>query len=409
MNQFAHVDAHPSAGSAALADDIVARATALRPVIAERARQTELDGRVSDDTTRLLREAGIFRMGQPRAFGGTAQPPSTMLRVGFELGRACGSTGWCAMIGAVNAWLASYWPIEAQREIWGAAPDNLVIGTFVPTGRCEPVDGGYQVEGRWPFASNCDNADWVFVSAMLPAAGDTPNDVGWFMIPREQLSIDHDSWRVSGMQGTGSKTLFASSPLFVPHHRIVRFSDVVKVSTPGRAIDGNIMANFGFTTFGATTLAAPLLGMAQGALDWFVETMAKKVRTSLKPGGAGLVAQSSFVQARVGAASAAIDAAMVLLMASLVPAEAKILGGGTLNNAERIRIRRDIGFAAQQAVHAVNLLFEGAGASATSLDTPIQRHWRDINAAARHASLDVQTINAVFGEERFGLPPTGQF
>ncbi|KKC27008.1 acyl-CoA dehydrogenase family protein [Sphingomonas sp. SRS2] len=409
MSQFVHADPNPSGNDAALADEVVARAAALRPVLAERARQTEADGRVSDDTTRLLREAGIFRLGQPLAFGGSAQPPSTMLRVGFEIGRACGSTGWCAMIGAVNAWLASYWPIEAQREIWGDAPDNLVIGTFVPTGQCEPVDGGYQVHGRWPFASNCDNADWIFVSASLPASGDRPADVGWFMVPRTELSIDHDSWRVSGMQGTGSKTLFSDKPLFVPLHRVVRFSDVVRVSTPGRAVEGNVMASFGFTTFGATTLVAPLLGMAQGGLDWYIETMAKKARTSLKPGGAGLVAHSPFVQARVGAASAAIDAAMALLLTSLRPAEAKIMGGGTLDNAERIRIRRDIGFAAQQAAHSINLLFEGAGASATSLDTPIQRYWRDINAAARHASLDVQAINALFGEERFGLPPTGQF
>lgn len=408
MNQFVHLTPNPSEGAAST-DEIVARAAALRPAIAARARQTELDGRISDDTTRLLREAGIFRLGQPRIFGGLAQPPSAMLRVGFELGRACGSTGWCAMIGAVNAWLASYWPIEAQREIWEGTPDNLVIGTFVPTGQCAPVDGGYRVQGRWPFGSNCDNADWVFVSAMLPASGDKPADVGWFMIPREQLSIDHDSWQVSGMQGTGSKTLFSDDPLFVPHHRVIRFLDVAKVSTPGRAIDGNVMADFGFTTFGATTLAAPMLGMAQGALDWFVATMAKKARTSLKPGGAGLVAQNPFVQARVGAASAAIDAAMGLLMSSLGPAEAKILGGGTLDNAERIRIRRDIGFAAQQATYSVNLLFEGAGAAATSLDTPIQRHWRDVNAAARHASLDVQAIYALFGEERFGFPPTGQY
>lgn len=409
MNQFAPTAPFASAADPAIAEEVVARAAALRPLLAERARQTEIDGRVSDDTTRLLAEAGIFALGQPRSFGGTAQPPSVMVRVAFELGRGCGSTAWCASIGAVNAWLASYWPMEAQREIWESNPGNLVIGTFVPTGHCEPVDGGYRVHGRWPFGSNCDSADWMFVSATLPPSGDKPADVGWFMVPAAELAIDHDSWRVSGMQGTGSKTLLADQPLFVPEHRVIRFSDVMKVSTPGRAIEGNTMAHFGFTTFGATTLVAPMLGMAQGALDWFVGAMAKKAKTSLKPGGAGLVAQSPFVQARVGAASAAIDSAMTLLLADLAPVEAKILAGGTLEPAERIRIRRDIGFAAQQAVHAVNLLFEGAGGSATALDTPIQRFWRDINAAARHASLEVQPIYALYGEERFGLPPVGQF
>ena len=408
MNQIAQIEPGRTDGVPS-ADEMVARAAALRPMIFDRAAQTEAEGRVSDDVTRRLAEAGIFKMGQPRAFGGYAMPPSAILRVGFELGRGCGSTGWCAIIGAVNAWLASYWPIEAQRDIWDGTPGNLVIGTFVPTGQCEPVEGGYQVRGQWPFASNCDNADWIFVSAPLPPSGEKPADVGWFMVPRDQLRIEADSWRVSGMQGTGSKTLVADDALFVPHHRVLRFSEVVRVATPGSMIDGNITARFGFTTFGAVTLVAPMLGMAQGALDWFGEAMAKKVRTSLKPGGAGLAAQNPFVQARAGAASAAIDAAMALLLADLGPAEAKISAGGVLDTAERIRIRRNIGFAAQQAVHAVNLLFEGAGASATSLDTPIQRYWRDINAAARHASLDVQAINALSGEERFGLTPTGQF
>lgn len=70
-------------------------------------------------------------------------------------------------------------------------------------------------------------------------------------------------------------------------------------------------------------------------------------------------------------------------------------------------MRRDIGFAARQAGAAVNVLIEGAGASAMSMDSPLQRFWRDINSGARHVTLETDGIYTMFGQERFGLEPIG--
>lgn len=390
-------------------DILLDRARALRPMLMEQAAATEADRRVSDAVTRIMVEAGLYRLGQPKRFGGYEYGPSDLLRLGVEIGRGCGSTGWCAMIANVNAWLASYWPLKAQEEIWGDNADHLVTGTFVPTGKCVAADGGYLVLGRWPFASNCDNSDWLFVSALLPELEGQPPSVGWFMVPRADLCIDQGSWHVAGMQGTGSKTLFADTPVFVPEHRAIRFADVERGTTPGRQVPDNLMARFNFATMGAVTLVAPLLGTAQAALDWYGEAMRAKVKASLKPGAPMSVAQSPQAQARAGEAQARIDAALALLLADLAPVEAKVRAGEEPGVADRIRIRRDIGFAARQAADAVNLLFEGAGATSAALDAPIQRYWRDINAAARHASLDTQAIYALVGQQCFGLDPKGQF
>lgn len=390
-------------------EELLDRARALRPMLMDRAAATEAEGRVSADVTRMLVETGLYRLGQPSRFGGYEYGPSDILRLGFELGRGCGSTGWCAMLANVNGWLAAYWPLAAQQEIWGDDPDHLVTGTFVPTGRCEAAEGGYHVRGRWPFASNCDNSDWLFVSAMLPDGAGEPPSVGWFMVPRADLGIDHDSWQVAGMQGTGSKTLFADDPIFVPSHRVIRFADVERGTTPGRDIPGNVMARFNFATMGAVTLVAPLLGIAQAALDWYAQAMRAKVKASLKPGAPVSVAQTPQAQVRAGEAQVRIDAALALLLADLVPLEARARAGEDLAVADRIRIRRDIGFAARAAVDAVNILFEGAGASSGALDAPIQRYWRDVNTAARHASLDTQAIYALVGQLCFGLDPKGQF
>jgi 3-hydroxy-9,10-secoandrosta-1,3,5(10)-triene-9,17-dione monooxygenase len=403
----------PIAGSAPSAqptiEELLDRARALRPMLMERADATESARRVSADVTRMMVSAGLYRLGQPRRFGGYEYGPSDMLRLGFEVGRGCGSTGWCAMIANVNAWLAAYWPLAAQEEIWGVDPDCLVTGTFVPTGKCEAAEGGYRIWGQWPFASNCDNSDWLFVSALLPGIEGQPPSVGWFMVPVADITIDQDSWRVAGMQGTGSKTLFVDEPVFVPMHRVIRFTDVERGTTPGQEIADNVMAAFNFATMGATTLVAPLLGTAQAALDWYSEAMRGKVKASLKPGAPMSVAQNPQAQVRAGEAQVKIDAAMSLLLADLAQVETKVRAGEILTIAERIRIRRDIGFAARASVDAVNLLFEGAGAASAALDAPIQRYWRDVNAAARHASLDTHAIYALVGQHCFGLDPKGQF
>ncbi|MDH7639029.1 acyl-CoA dehydrogenase family protein [Sphingomonas oryzagri] len=390
-------------------ETLLDRARALRPMLMERAAATEADRRVSAEVTRILVEAGLYRLGQPKRFGGYEYGPSDLLRLGFEIGRGCGSTGWCAMIANVNAWLAAYWPLRAQEEIWGDNADHLVTGTFVPTGNCDAANGGYRVWGRWPFSSNCDNSDWLFVSALLPAAEGQAPSVGWFMVPRADVGIDQASWHVAGMQGTGSKTLLAETPIFVPEHRVIRFADVERGTTPGRDVPDNVMARFNFATMGAVTLVAPLLGTAQAALDWYGEAMRTKAKASLKPGAPMSVAQNPQAQARAGEAQARIDAALALLLADLAPVEAKVRAGEEPDVADRIRIRRDIGFSARQAADAVNLLFEGAGAASAALDAPIQRYWRDINAAARHASLDTQAIYALVGQQVFGLDPKGQF
>lgn len=384
-------------------DELAARAAALRPLLAEKARETEARRRVSAEVIRLLAENGLLSMCQPARFGGYQYGPSAMVRIGYELGQACGSTAWCAVLANCNAWFGSYWPLQAQEEVWAERPGNLIAAPLAPTGQCEAADGGYQLSGRWPFASNCENSHWSVISAIVPEHDGVPSGPAWFLTPMETLQVDQDTWHVAGLQGTGSKTLYADEPVFVPAHRMVRLSDVIALTTPGTEIEGNVLARFGWSTFGATALVAPLLGLARGALDWFTASMGSKVR----PGAPATAANSPFVQARAGRAAAGIDAALTLLLTDLAAAEALVFAGGTLDVAQRVRIRRDIGFATRQAVDAVNDLYEGAGASSSALDQPIQRFWRDANAGARHVSLDDQSIMATVGQQLFGIAPTG--
>ncbi len=168
------------------------------------------------------------------------------------------------------------------------------------------------------------------------------------------------------------------------------------------------MSRFGFTTFGPTALVAPILGMAQGALDAFIHLAQTKVRAA-KPGMVVPMANSPMVQNKIGAASATIESALALLLSSVTAAEDKVRRGIPLEIGERVAIRRNQGFAAKQSVAVVNDLFAKEGAAGSDLAAPLQRFWRDVNAAALHLSLDWEAIAAMYGQQKLGLDPVGLY
>jgi resorcinol 4-hydroxylase (FADH2) len=385
---------------------ILDRLRELRPAIEERALATEKSKRVSAETMAALRHADVFRAMQPERFGGFEYGPTELAQIGFELGRACGSTGWCGSLAVCFGWMTAFFPLEAQQEVWDD-PDNLLAVSYMPTPKVREVDGGYEISGSWPWASGVDSAKWMILAALLPGK-DGPPTLAWCLVPVSAVVIDHDSWNVSGLEGTGSKTVAVFDPLFVPKHRVLPIGAIFSGKVPGLAVPGNVQARFGYPTFGPTALVAPIVGMAQGALDAFVGT-ARNAQRIARPGVMEKVAESPLVQRLVGQAAARIDAARTLMLTSLREGQDIVRGGGTLDIELRVRIRRNHGFAARTSAEVVNELFYKAGATAADEKFPVQRFWRDVNAAALHSSIDWDTLAGLYGTQQLGLQPQGIF
>jgi alkylation response protein AidB-like acyl-CoA dehydrogenase len=382
------------------------RVRELKPIFRDSARDTETNRRVSKKTMDLLRDAELTKLVRPARFGGFEYGLTELAQIAFELGSVCGSTGWCGSLAMCYQWMTSFFPLEGQRDVW-SDPDNLVAGSYNPSKECEIVPGGIKLAGTWAYASNCENSQWIMLGALLQNAKGPP-DVMWCLVPMADAVVDQDTWFTSGLQGTGSKTVRIDKPVFVPDHRMMRFADIVAGTVPGKSIENNNMSRFGFTTFGPTALVAPILGMAQGALDAFIHLAQTKVRAA-KPGMVVPMANSPMVQNKIGAASATIESALALLLASVTAAEDKVRRDIPLEIGERVAIRRNQGFAAKQSVAVVNDLFAKEGAAGSDLAAPLQRFWRDVNAAALHLSLDWEAIAAMYGQQKLGLDPVGLY
>jgi len=145
-------------------------------------------------------------------------------------------------------------------------------------------------------------------------------------------------------------------------------------------------------------LLAPLIGMAQGAVDTFTSRLGG---TS----GPGRTADSVLVQVRLAEASVEVDAARELHRHSIREILEKAEKGEEFTSLERARYRRNKNFAARLCVQDVSRLFEASGGSAIFESEAIQRFYRDAHAASHHQGLSWDAAAEDFGRQALGLPP----
>src|SRR5262245_44285447 len=131
-------------------EELVARAEALIPVLRERAPRAEQMRRLPDETIAELHSSGLFRILQPARVGGSELPFRSLFELTAVIGQGCGSTAWVLANLAAHHWILGMWHPEAQDEIWGQSPDNLISSALAfARGRARPIDGGYRLTGRW--------------------------------------------------------------------------------------------------------------------------------------------------------------------------------------------------------------------------------------------------------------------
>ena len=197
---------------------LLARARALRPDILAHRAEIETGRKVPASLAKRLREAQMFELWLPSAFGGPELPPADFVAVIEELSRADGSVGWCATVSSVCSLLAGSLPEAGAREIF--SDHNIVAGTVNPTGKAVAVEGGYRVTGRWAYGSGIDNSAWVVGNCIVHDGAEPRRrasgapEMRFVLFPRDEVEII-DTWRVSGLRGTGSHD-FCIQDVFAP-------------------------------------------------------------------------------------------------------------------------------------------------------------------------------------------------
>jgi alkylation response protein AidB-like acyl-CoA dehydrogenase len=376
-------------------DELLVRIGDLTPLLAGNAAKGEQDRRVVEESITALTEAGMFKVAQPKRYGGYEASIHTMLEVSAAVAEADGGTAWVVALCNVCAWLVGLFPQQAQDDVWKDNPDARVSGVLAPTAETVKVDGGYRVTGRWFYNSGSWHADWAGVGIPITDNDGQPVDQGMALIPRSALGLE-ETWFVAGMKSSGSNCLVAQD-VFVPEHRVV--------SVPA-AIAGHYFTEHTEETLYRSALApvlslvlvGPQLGLGRKALELVKSKASKPISYTY------YTAQSDSVAFQLQLAEAAmmIDSAHLHAFRAADDIDRAAAAGYYPDVVARARVRADTGWVAKQITGAIELLLSAHGAGSFADVNPLQRIWRDSATAARHA-LVVPAVNLeVYGKAMLG-------
>jgi resorcinol 4-hydroxylase (FADH2) len=388
-------------------DLVRASVRSLLPTIRGRAEACERARSVPHETYEELRQAGLYKLVQPAAYGGYEQDFAVLADVMMEMAGACASTAWVCGLLSAHQWVVGLFPQEAQNDVWGDNPDATLCGSYAPIVEAAAANGGYRLNGRWSFASGCDNSRWAICAARLPATGERPSQPAFLLVPASDYAIE-DTWDVIGLAGTGSKTLLLKD-VFVPEHRVVLFADAASGRTPGSRLYQNRLYAVPIYSHVSACLAATAVGAAAGAIEDFIAATGGRLTRGSVTGGNNRMAEFPTIQIRVAEAAASVDAARTILLRDLEAIAREVRENGEGSVRQRIVNRRGQAFAVNMAVRAVDILNAATGGNGLALSNPVQRAWRDINAVGRHVSVNWDAVATMYGQMALGLEPRGQY
>lgn len=354
--------------------------------------------RIPDSLFEEIQRCGILDAFLPRQYGGLELSPLQYQESIIELSSGDGGMGWAVNLLAQGPWmLKSLFRAAAIEEVLGTSGGARIAQMVMPR-VCEArrVDGGIHiVESIWGFNSAVHHANWDILGITVSSPEQSH---AMAVLPISDVEILND-WDVMGLRGSGSSSVRVRD-VFVPEHRLAAGF----TADPETAIDDDEhwMYRAEFVPLASNILTLPIIGMARAMLEIFIHSI--HGRPILYTAYADQ-SQAPVTHLEVGRASAEIDAAQRLVQDGMAQVEAATRNGETLSTSERLRLRRDTGFANQLLWEAVDRLAAGAGGALARSSNLLGRFWRDTRIATLHAGLCSHTAFEAYGRFRCGLDP----
>jgi alkylation response protein AidB-like acyl-CoA dehydrogenase len=371
-------------GTGAAADPyqrLMANIQELAPVIRARAAEIEKGRQIPFDLMDTLRSIGVFRIFVPRSHGGMELDLPKGLRIIEALSEIDGSVGWVVMIGAEAAALTPLLRRDIYDTIYRNGPDVVLAGSSQPAGVAESIDGDWLVNGRWPFASGCQHADWLIGLCVmkkdgkpLPGAAPGVPMLRVCALPARHWRIE-DTWHVAGLKGTGSHHIVLRDAL-VPAHNFV---DIVEGTS---CIPGPLYC--------AVQQLIPImhsavhLGIADGALSDLVElaNTGLQQQRATKP-----MWESEIFQYELGRIEADLRAAQAFQRVQVADHWQHAVAGTLKDDALLNESTQSALWITAACTRVADACFALGGGAALYESSPLQRRMRDLHAAAQHATV----------------------
>ncbi|AEA67131.1 hydroxylase [Pseudomonas sp. St386] len=379
------------------------------PLLRQHAAEGEQLGALAPATLEAVDRVGAFKITIPLELGGYALGARDSAEVVKALGQGDASAGWLVIVSSA-ARNALGFDSKARDEVFASITDwvgPIMFGAtvFAPkVGDGRKVDGGYWVKGKWSFGSGCKHAAWGAVGFEYDdgASGERRRAMG--ILSRDQYTIV-DDWNVMGLQATNSNSVRAEQEVFVPDYRVVHTNDLPRLTDELRGkYSGLAFKHSPIGSMVATTcsFAALAVGIAQGALDSFIEQAAKRPPFNLPY---KTMSEMASIQVVAAKARAVINGANAVLWRHADEIDRRALAQEEFFPWDEPEITMDLVHQIHECLRVVDGLLLALGSSAVVLSNPLQRAVRDIHVLATHGAFRIDPMAEINGRAMFGLDP----
>ncbi|ATE65854.1 acyl-CoA dehydrogenase family protein [Rhizorhabdus dicambivorans] len=377
------------------AAELVERARKLIPVLRERAAAGDAAANVVPETIEDMKKAGLFRVLQPKRWGGYEMSPKTFYDVQMALAEGDMSVGWIYGVIGVHNWQIALFDDRAAREVFENNPDAIIASTYMPKGKTEAVEGGYRFSGRWQFSSGSKHAQWFFLGGLFPGAGEGVPNMGTFLIPLEDVEIV-ETWDTHGLKATGSHDVIVKDA-FVPDYRTHTHRQGFEIDSPGNAVNTGPLYRLPFGQVFLRSVSTASIGALQALLNEVIAFGSGKLGSF-----GGRTSENPFAQLAVAEAAATIADLKNTLYANFDHMERHAAAGTVPAMEDRLRFKYQSSEVASRCAGVAAKLFRVAGGSGLFLEKPFARILANIESGGQHQANSYELWGANFGASLFG-------
>jgi alkylation response protein AidB-like acyl-CoA dehydrogenase len=222
---------------------------------------------------------------------------------------------------------------------------------------------------------------------------------GLSLMPMSELTIE-DTWFVAGMKGTGSNTIVARDA-FVPAHRFLPYPDAFQGRYRTEHLDEAVY-RVALVPVTILILIGSQLGIARSALEFVT---AKAPTRGITHTDYVKQTQSAGFQMLLAEAAMKIETAGLHAFRAADDLDRFAAAGQHPDLVARARVRADTALVAKYCREAVETLVSAHGTSSLADANRLQRLWRDVHVASRHAITDWQVNLEIYGKALLGVEP----
>lgn len=355
-------------------DAVLAKAWELVPKLEARAREAETLRRMPEQTIKDAEP--LWPMLVPKRWGGLGLGSRAICETARILAHGDASSAWALSFLIEHSHMACHLSWQAQEELFADRNYILASAPLSPGGTATRVEGGFQLNGTFRYASGVGNADWTFATAIV-----AENDAKvpyTFLVPLDDPAVTvNDDWSMAGMAATSSASVTAKNA-FVPERRgiINEIFDSADLH-PGAQHEESFMR---YPPLGSIRImvAAVSLGSAEHCIDLARDRMEQSKMFDIR--------RIDLPLTRINWATALqkVRAARLIYQDLVERMIDQCEACETWSEEFTGQAELDLVTIVKLAKESVFLGTGGLGTSVFKLDDPVQRYRRDVDVMASH-------------------------